>query len=198
MSATKIAAAFERWHKLWTTTYPTDAKSNAARARRHPLEREIVQTRASALPDVLAKVRMLREIEKGGTWSREDEMLASVIADLEQLAPTVSPALAALIDAHRDLRAVRAERYAVVKRGFPAAGKERDDADAAVGNDQDEKEMPIEEAIASFEAQSLADIAAKCVFVAKESNDGNFELAQAAVEAVTADAERLAGKGGAA
>jgi hypothetical protein len=94
--------------------------------------------------------------------------------------------------------AVRAGRYAVVKRGFPAAGKERDDADAAVGNDQDEKEMPIEEAIASFEAQSLADIAAKCVFVAKESNDGNFELAQAAVEAVAADAGRLAGKGGAA
>jgi hypothetical protein len=53
--------------------------------------------RAVCLPDTLAKVRMLLAIEKG-FGRAEDEILASIVADLEKLAPTVSPALAALID----------------------------------------------------------------------------------------------------
>jgi hypothetical protein len=42
--------------------------------------------RAVCLPDVLAKVRILREMEKSGKWIAEDEMLASIAADLEHLA----------------------------------------------------------------------------------------------------------------
>jgi hypothetical protein len=51
-------------------------------------------------------------------------------------------------------------------------------------------------AIAAFPAQSLANIAAKCAFAAKEKED--FELAVATVKTTAEDAERLAGKGGAA
>jgi hypothetical protein len=51
--------------------------------------------------------------------------------------------------------------------------------------------------IAVYPAQSLADIAAKCTFSREEDPD-NYDLAFAIVEAVAADAERLAEKGGAA
>ncbi len=82
---TVIGDAFGRWHASWTTTYPTDEQSNAAGERRHPLEDIIIRTRAVNLSDVLAKVRMLREIERGGTWPCKDEMLGSIAADLERL-----------------------------------------------------------------------------------------------------------------
>jgi hypothetical protein len=49
---------------------------------------------------------------------------------------------------------------------------------------------------AAFPAQSLADTAAKCAFAAKQKED--YELAVATVETTAEDAERLAGKGGAA
>jgi predicted oxidoreductase len=55
MSATKIAAAFERWHEIWTTTYATDKASNAAAEERHALAVSIMGMRAVCLPDVLPR-----------------------------------------------------------------------------------------------------------------------------------------------
>jgi hypothetical protein len=143
MSATRITAAFERWHKLWATTYPTDAESNAAAGWRSPIEREIIGTPASGLPDVLAKVRMLREQEKGGKWAAEDEMLASIITDLERAAHA-SPALVRLVQRERALFA-RYEASEIDSQGDPLFGQWRAALDA----------------VAAFAAVSMEDVVLK-------------------------------------
>jgi hypothetical protein len=73
VGTTTIAADFRRWHEIWTGKYPTDAASDAAAEHRWALEARIIESWACCLPDVLAKVRMLREHEKGGKWANEDE-----------------------------------------------------------------------------------------------------------------------------
>jgi hypothetical protein len=85
-AATIITASFRRWHELWNATISTDAASAAASKERHAIALHIIGSRAGCLPDVLAKVRILREMETGGEWIAEDAMLASIAADLEHLA----------------------------------------------------------------------------------------------------------------
>jgi hypothetical protein len=84
MTTTNIAAAFERWHQLWTANFPTDAEGEAAMEERAALKAQIIGTRAGSGADVLAKVRMLYEHARA-CWV-EDEMLTSIAADLERLA----------------------------------------------------------------------------------------------------------------
>jgi hypothetical protein len=86
VGATTIAASFRRWSELWTGKYPTDAASDAASKERQAIAEHIIGSRAGCLPDVLAKVRLLRKMEQGGEWIAEDAMLASIAADIEHLA----------------------------------------------------------------------------------------------------------------
>jgi hypothetical protein len=81
--STTIAASFKRWYELQTAKYPGDIPV-ADSEERHGLKKRIAGTRAVCLPDTLDKVRLLVETEKG--YGREDEMLASIAADLEHLA----------------------------------------------------------------------------------------------------------------
>jgi hypothetical protein len=81
-----IAASFRRWQELWTGNYPTDTASDAASRERQAIAEHIISSRADCLPDVLAKVRLLRKMEQGSEWIAEDAMLASIAADLEHLA----------------------------------------------------------------------------------------------------------------
>jgi hypothetical protein len=84
MTATKIAAAFERWHELWTAKYPGDIP-DADNEERHALKKHIAEMRAVCLSDTLAKIQIILETEKG--YGRvADEMLSSIAADLERLA----------------------------------------------------------------------------------------------------------------
>jgi hypothetical protein len=83
---------------------------------RYALQEDMIGMRAVCLPDVLAKVSMLREIEKGGKWTAEDELLASIAADLEH-ATSPSPALA-------DALAVAVDRFNISGANRPIASAE--------------------------------------------------------------------------
>src|ERR1700730_2171704 len=74
---------------------------------------------------------------------------------------------------------------------YGAGFEAMNEATMAVTGPAADAQDAVAKEIAAFPAQSLADIAAKCALSAKEGAD-DFELAEATVEAVAADAERLA------
>lgn len=108
------------------------------------------------------------------------------------MSATISPALAALIDRWHAIGAERDGKLAEAKPRLAGADFETKDREtsAIIGPTAD-AEVAVEMEIAAYPAQSLADIAAKCAFSRKADPD-NYDLAFAMVEAVAADAERLA------
>jgi hypothetical protein len=144
MSATKIAAAYERWHELYTAQYSDDRVPDALAEELDALHDRIVDMRAVCLPDVLAKVSMLREMEKGGEVIG-DYVLASIAADLEH-ATTASPQLVAL-----------ANELAIAVDRFNNSNPSEDGPNVLA-----EANNRIWAEIEAFAPRSIADVLAKC------------------------------------
>jgi hypothetical protein len=83
---TAIGVAYERWRELMMANFATDAEGIAAAQERRSLEQYIIAKRAVCASDVLSKVNMLNKHSEASIWGRQDEMMASIAADLESLA----------------------------------------------------------------------------------------------------------------
>jgi hypothetical protein len=115
------------------------------------------------------------------------------------MSATISPELADLIRRWHAIEADHRRKLAEAHRQFDAAGFDAiNEATMAITGPASDAERAVAMEIATFPAQSLTDIAAKCAFATTEGRDEDFEVAVATAEATAADAERLAGKGGAA
>jgi hypothetical protein len=178
MSATKIAAAYLRWHELWTANFPTDEAGNAAMEERAALKAYIIGMRAGSGADILAKVRMLYEHARA-CWV-EDEMIASIAADLERLEGT-DETLVKLFD----------ERM-VLSAGAVAADTRRDFDTAHVLSDRFNK---IDDTIAETPAMSFRGLCVKARIAQLTCDDQGGWFGIIALS-MSADIERLAGKGG--
>jgi hypothetical protein len=167
-----------------TGNYPSDAASNAAAEVRHVIEKEMIGTRATGLPDTLAKVKVLREHARGGIWIHTDEMLASIAADLEHVT-TASPELVALASEHA----------AVVDRYNKGDGKD--------GGALTKQIKRMFAKIEAFVPHSIADVLVKCHVGETNYGEGipkkgeEMYASDRILLQMIADLEHLAGKGGA-
>jgi hypothetical protein len=109
---------------------------------------------------------------------------------------TISLRLAELIRSWNIIDADQRQKLAEAERLYGADRETLETVTEATVDTHADAARAEAMAVAAFPAQSLADIAAKCAFAAKEGRD-DYELAEVVLEAVAADAGRLAGKGGA-
>jgi hypothetical protein len=182
MTATKIAAAYERWYKIQTATYPGDIPA-ADSDEWYALKTRIAGMRAVCLPDTLAKVRLLIETEKA--YGREDEMLASIAADLERLEEGTDETLVKLFD----------ERMAL--SADAAVADNQRDFDTAHVLRLSERYNEIDDTIADTPAMSFRGLRVKARLAQITCDEPTGWDATIALS-LGADIERFVGKGGAA
>jgi hypothetical protein len=111
------------------------------------------------------------------------------------MSATISPRLSQLIRRWHAIDADWRQKLAEAERLYGADRETLESVSMAIVDTHADAARSEAMAIAAFPAQSLADIAAKCAFAAKEKDD--YELSVATVETTAEDAERLAGEGGA-
>jgi hypothetical protein len=111
------------------------------------------------------------------------------------MSATISPRLSQLIRRWHAIDADWRQKLAEAERLYGAHRETLESVSTAIVDTHADAARSEAMAIAAFPAQSLADIAAKCAFAAKEKDD--YELSVATVETTAEDAERLAGEGGA-
>jgi hypothetical protein len=111
------------------------------------------------------------------------------------MSATISPRLAQLIRSWHAIDADQRRKLAEADRLYAADRETLETVTTAIVDTHADAARAEAMAIAAFPAQSLADIAAKCALAAKQADD--FELSVVTVKTTAADAERLAGKGGA-